>query len=254
MRGYIPPQNDEEQLFVKRIKELSSISFNKEIARATPFLTDRQQALAQTVITGFKGEYLFEGGHEQTERKLLCFGETAQEAKARIKCLLVAPRSNEHTLTHRDFLGAFLSLFVKREAIGDILFTNNGDAVVFVLSQMADVVLNELTTVGNQNVSVTEIDINDVCLAVSSVTIQKATLASLRLDAILAAMLHISRSDAQKLITQGLVMVNHISTSQTHYEIQENDVFTIKNHGKYKLCSIGGKSRKDRVFIEYQKY
>ena len=83
---------------------------------------------------------------------------------------------------------------------------------------------------------------------------QTATVASLRLDAVLAAMLHISRGDAVQLVKSGMVEVNHVSTVSAHYEVFENDVFSIRGRGKYKLCGVGAKSRKGRTFVSYIEY
>ena len=63
-------------------------------------------------------------------------------------------------------------------------------------------------------------------------------MSSLRLDAVLAAMLHISRGDAVQLVKSGMVEVNHVSTASAHYEVFENDVFSIRGRGKYKLCGV----------------
>ena len=83
---------------------------------------------------------------------------------------------------------------------------------------------------------------------------QTATVASLRLDAVLAAMLHISRGDAVQLVKSGMVEVNHVSTVSAHYEVFENDEFSIRGRGKYKLCGVGAKSRKGRTFVSYIEY
>ena len=47
----------------------------------------------------------------------------------------------------------------------------------------------------------------------------------------LAAMLHISRGDAVQLVKSGMVEVNHVSTVSAHYEVFENDVFSIRGRG-----------------------
>ena len=84
--------------------------------------------------------------------------------------------------------------------------------------------------------------------------IQTASLASLRLDAALAAMLHCSREEAAQLVHTGKVQANHLEMTSPHAAIYEGDIFTIRGKGRFRLESIGGKSRRDRIFIQYYQY
>ena len=84
--------------------------------------------------------------------------------------------------------------------------------------------------------------------------IQTASLASLRLDAALAAMLHCSREEAAQLVRTGKVQANHLEMTSPHAAIYEGDIFTIRGKGRFQLESIGGKSRRDRIFIQYYQY
>lgn len=257
MRGFIPPKNDEERLLVKRVREAADVAYSKDIMRYTAFLSEREQQLAEAALSGFLGDYKFYGGYENAERKLAVFNLGTQSFAEIVECVYVQQiftKMNDITLTHRDFLGAFLSLGIKRETLGDILICKNNSAAVFASKTAAKLLISELSSVGKANVTVSLTDFNS--LELESIDLQQysATIASLRLDAVLAAMLKLSRAGAQKLISCGNVCVNHIEINQDHYEIQENDIFTVKGFGKYKLSEIGGKSRKDRVFINYIKF
>ena len=64
--------------------------------------------------------------------------------------------------------------------------------------------------------------------------------------AVLAAMMQVSRTQAVQCIRSGAVAINHMPMQSAHADVFENDVFSVRGYGKYKLCTVGGKSRKGR--------
>ena len=50
MRGYIPPADDDERLFVRRLGDLVQAVRQRGTSRSTPFLSDRQQELARAAL------------------------------------------------------------------------------------------------------------------------------------------------------------------------------------------------------------
>ena len=80
------------------------------------------------------------------------------------------------------------------------------------------------------------------------------TVSSLRLDAVLSAMLHVSRGTAAELIEAGRVEINHLPVEKTHAPVYEQDVFTVRGKGRFRLTALPGKSKKDRSIIEFFQY
>ena len=155
-------------------------------------------------------------------------------------------------LTHRDFLGAIMNLMLKREYIGDILVIDD-KCYIACHNNMVPVIKSELKKVKRSFVDFEEY--TKPLTYIRTVSLKKSvTVASLRLDAVLSAVLNISRSEAVTLIKQGLVSVNHLLSKHSDFEIMDGDVLSVRKHGKFKLCFDGTKSRKDRFFITYLKY
>lgn len=253
-RGYIPPVDDGERLFFRRIKELAGAAQSSGAPRQTAFLSDRQQVLACAALSAAGcADYHFDGGYSEAERKILCLhGDAGKDAAPRFGCLFLEAMGEHGALTHRDYLGALLSLGVKRECVGDIVTCDAG-AYVFLLDTVAPLVREELCRVGRCSVRVRGAQAGELPQQ-SQRPLCKVSIASLRLDALLAAMLHISRADAAGLVKSGAVEINHVPTASIHAEVYENDTFSIRGYGKYHLGEIGSQSRKGRIFVSYYEY
>lgn len=256
-RGFIPPRNDREKLVMRRAEDLCRIAGNRGICRYSGFLSDREQDLAQAALNRMDWtEYSFEGGYSEAERKLLCiqpagaFGEPPL-CCVKIECAAVGSAA----VSHKDYLGSILGLGLERDRIGDIIPYSEPvqGAYVFCLESAADMICSQLCSVGRVSVSAEYFE-GELPQQSSSRELQTATVSSLRADAVIAAMLHCGRGKAAQLLSGGAVEINHIETSSAHAPVYEGDVFTIRGTGRFKLVSLGGKSRKDRIFIEYFKY
>ena len=254
MRGYIPPADDDERLFVRRLGDLVQVVRQRGTSRSTPFLSDRQQELARAALAGlgFEG-YAFDGGYPDAERRILrLFGEYGAQEPLPAVCLFAQTLRADRALTHRDYLGALMSLGIRRECIGDILLSEDG-AYLFVLDTVAPLVCDELSSVGRCSVCVRAGRAEELP-GREERPAQTATVASLRLDAVLAAMLHCSRGQASELVTAGRVEINHLPAEKPSAPVYEGDVFTVRGKGRFALTALPGKSKKERLIIEFFQY
>ena len=69
----MPPQNEDERFLMRRVEELCRTAMQRGIPRATGFLSDREQALAQAALNREGCDFArFQGGWPDAERKVLC--------------------------------------------------------------------------------------------------------------------------------------------------------------------------------------
>src|SRR5699024_4989930 len=158
---------------------------------------------------------------------------------------------------HKDYLGSLMGLALKREALGDIVLPPDapGTAYVFVLEPAARLICEELCQVGRAEVSCTLRPLDELPdLSPGERVVRTAAVSSLRLDAVLAAMLHCSRGAAAALIEAGRVEINHLPTENVHAPVYEGDIFTVRGKGRFALTGLPGKTRKDRQIIEFFQY
>lgn len=259
VRGFVPPQNDDEKRLMRRVEELCQTAQSRGIPRYTGFLSDREQALATAAMNRVGcccGR--FWGGWAQAERRVLCLEppDAWQQEPIAVLHLQVPGAVGDGAPAHRDYLGSLLGLGLERACIGDLLL-QQGDpaAYVFVLEDKAEFIAMNLTSAGRFPLHIERCEsAPPELLKPQPRVLSEATVPSLRADTVLAAMMHTSRTLAAQAITAGRVEVNHIPLRAGHEPVYAQDVFTVRGSGRYRLEAIGGKSKKDRIFISFYQY
>ncbi|MCL2405575.1 MAG: YlmH/Sll1252 family protein [Defluviitaleaceae bacterium] len=190
------------------------------------------------------------GGHENAERMMLGFappyGEPIAHGYFPITPLAIAYNGRfSRQLTHRDFLGAVLGLGLDRGKVGDIQLTESG-AVMYTASEVAVYIKENLLEVGRT--TVTASDYTSMTDIEATGTQKRITVASLRLDAIVSGVFHLSRGKAATLIESDKVFVNWAVAKKTLL-LSEGDIVTIRGTGRIRIDAVNGPTKKDRVAV-----
>ena len=189
------------------------------------------------------------GGYGDAERKMIGFN--AGEGEFPITALEITGKRLDG-LTHRDYLGALMALGLDRHKLGDIVVSPEG-AVVFAAADISEYIVNTLGEVGRSVVQIRIADPDSLDLGVREFKEIKGTVASTRLDSIVALMAGKGRSAACDLVKMGRVYVNGSAASHTDMKISDGDVITVRGFGKAAV-EIGGLSKKERIFVTLKKY
>lgn len=190
-------------------------------------------------------------------RKERCFayfpnGRSLRKAKCPISVIRFdVPKFRK--LTHRDYLGTLMSLGIDRSKTGDILTDDEG-AYVFVMSDIAEYVARNVNKIANAGVNTKIVDMADFIPPKPKTTEKMCVCASLRLDAVVAATLNISRGNTEKLISSGYVKLNHREVLDRSKQVGEGDLLSIRNYGRFILKDIGNNTRKGRLHITVEKF
>lgn len=195
------------------------------------------------------------GGYKEAERQMMGIAPYPLEVwEWPMVCLKIEVKIGiGKTLTHRDYLGALLGLGIVREAIGDIMLTAQG-AYVILSTQIADYVSLHLTSIGRyQNLTITAISFEEIVPELPNIKTVQLTVASLRLDVILAGGFSISRATAAKLIAADKAKCNGVTVSAS-YLVKEGDSVTLRGYGKLKVGPTLGMSKKEKLRITIDKY
>ena len=243
-------ENDD---LIRRVQDLAGRCERQGCVTNTSFLTPAECfTLRQLNLALGEVKMVLSGGKAGCERQVAFFLPYYMEEEdlavedvikaVRIRAFFGAPG-------HRDYLGAILGLGIERNRIGDILLYDDG-AAVFCLAGVAPALLTDLEKVGRTGVKTEEIPLSAVPDVPKAVKTMHFTVKSLRLDAVTGDLFGLSRTSAAEMIRLGLVSLNYSVCEKPDAPIREGDVLSIRGKGKGAVTQIGGRSRKDRLFIE----
>ncbi|MBO7217096.1 MAG: hypothetical protein J6V50_00170 [Clostridia bacterium] len=242
------------ELLVPRIKDTVRICETSSMPRFIGFLTSAEAAEVAGAVKELSCKYEFFGGYEDAER--LFFGVFPDWCEDRSSFWPVVGVTftfrAQDKLSHRDFLGALMSLGITRETVGDIL-VEEGRAVVFLNRDILSAVLDGIQKIGRVGVIAKE-GVSLPLPGASIMTDITETVASLRLDSVVAALIKTSRSKAVTLIEEGLVSVNSLSVEKTTKTVTHGDKITVRGYGKFVIESALGRTKKDRIVLIAKKY
>lgn len=246
-----------DKLFAARLSDMTDHARRNGSYAFSAFLDERQCAEAEAWCRKNTGElhYRLWGGFPGARRKMLAvypdYCEDYVEEDYPFVCVTFLYR-REDRLTHRDFLGTFMGMQLKRETIGDIVVAE-GETQVFFTEVAAKLVLATVSKIGRVGVKVSddrpfELEVRQEYKKIIG------TVASLRLDCIVSLAAHISRDNAAGLIRSDKVDVNHFTASSVSQELREGDVISVRGSGRYVLSAVNGLSGKGRIHVEVLKY
>lgn len=240
----------DDKILVSHIMDLASKSEKTGAVMYSPFLNPREARLAKGYC---KGAFHIEefGGYGDAERVRLAFCP-GDDGDVRFPiCSVKITVSDGRELSHRDYMGAVLSLGIKREKIGDIVVCGES-AVMMCCEEIADFICMNLTKVASSGVKCGVCG-DDVRLERKYALIN-ATVASMRLDCVLSAVLGKSREASSELIKSGAVQVNYDIAKDAPMRIKSGDTISARGFGKMIIEADGTETRKGRAKITVKKF
>lgn len=240
---------------IKSLENSARLAGEKALVRFTRFLDPAEVYQARQLARLHGAQFTAFGGYERAERMIGCFYpfglEIAQEDYPLV-CLHSRFSSKFCSITHRDLLGAFMSLGLTRSCIGDMIISDD-DIYLFAHTTTADYITQSMTSAGRTPLHFRTLE--DIPpIPEPEGTRFSAVISSLRLDAALAAAYHLSRAEAQEAIRSGFVKVNHVPCERVDTVVGEDTLFSLRGKGRVRLESIGGLTRKQRIGITFFRY
>ena len=109
--------------------------------------------------------------------------------------------------------------------------------------------LSQVGKIGNIKVRLIEKELNEAIEPDNDWESGTTTVASVRVDAIVAEGFHISRNHAKELIEERKVQLNWKLHQRPDFELVENDLLSVRGYGRIRLDSIEGKTKKDKIRV-----
>lgn len=249
---------NEDELLKRRVLDTANQAFNHSIYTYTNFLSISELS----VVNSFKKELAFIdydtfGGSQICERQLIRFGSPAMygyDVPYPITTLIVHPLSVKYAekLEHRDYLGALMNLGIERELIGDIIIKGT-DAYIFCISHIADYICEQLDTIRHTHIQCSICKEEAPALKPELEDI-RIIAASPRIDAVVASITKLSRSNTIELFSSKKIFVNGQCIENKSMHLKSSDILVIRGTGKFIYIGDEGETRKGRVYLTLRKY
>ncbi|MDY0323308.1 MAG: YlmH/Sll1252 family protein [Candidatus Carbobacillus sp.] len=246
----------QETFLVKRLDELIEKAAQGAF-RLSFFVDPRGRALARARARSQGVSVFAYGGYEGAERARLLFapedavGETSSwyENRETMALGFVKIHVKEGSITHRQVLGAILSLGVKREMLGDIVLPLQANCAILVTSDaLAPFIADHLQSIDRASVRaevVTHVSPECFDHAVRG-DVRVLFTSSLRLDGVLKDALHLSRERAKLLIQKGAVRVSFRPVDAPDFPVAPGDILSVRGYGRIYIDEVVGQSKKGR--------
>ncbi len=252
------PEGEERLLFAKALDQAQA-----SMKRRQPMFTDfmdrgkcirfaeRLQGIRELRVTLY-------GGAEDCERQMMGFSLKEEEIMPEdfpiqiIKIRRKSKKFGQSDLSHRDYLGSILGLGIDRSKVGDILVSEDM-AVCFVAEEIAPYICVSLEQVSKTAVVAEEAEKADA-IPRRQTEIRRITVASMRLDAVAGEAFHLARGKVQALIGAEKAAVNWNIVINVSHQLKEGDLVSLRGFGRFRLGAVGGKTKKDRIGLEIEKY
>lgn len=250
-------QSNEDKVLLAKLWDKITAGMRKNIPANTCFLSPREQEMANYLF-GTPDRLHFFGGYPDAERKMLIYlpdyldenGLYGEDAPC--ICLRAAFFQGDSP-SHRDFLGALMGAGVARETVGDIC-VGEGRCDFFVTAEIAPYLLQNFTSAGRTKLHLEQIPLTDACIPEPEVKEIKDTLASLRLDSVIASGFRIGRSLAAQYVTTGKAAMDGLPCEKPDKPVSEGTKISVRGLGKMKLVKVNGKTKKDRISVVIHRY
>ncbi|UMZ73273.1 RNA-binding protein [Natranaerofaba carboxydovora] len=248
-----PSDKELVNYYFEQIEKVSENNIKKE----TNFLDPHKLQIVENISNIFSGvDTLAYGGFKDCERKKVLLAPSAwniTKEMVGVNILSIDGNFEFEPISHRDVLGAILSLGLKREKIGDIII-NNDTINVAVDSQISDYIIQNLNMIKKTTVNIQVVDEQEIDSSEDYVKEIKGTVASLRLDSVASVGFGASRNKMKELIKAQRVKLNWKQALDPKCEINEDDVISLQGKGRIQIASVGKKSRKGRRHILIRRY
>lgn len=247
----------EDKVLLAKLWDKINAGIRKNILANSGFLSPRELDMAKYLFGNLQGLHTF-GGYPDAERKMLVYlpdylDESAlADEDSPVVCIRATFFAGD-TPNHRDFLGALLGADIAREVLGDIC-VGKGSCDFFVTAEMAPYVLQNFIGAGRTKVHLEQIPLNKVSVPEPETKEIRDTLASLRLDSVIAAGFRMGRSQACQYVTAGKAAIDGLPCEKPDQSVSEGCKISVRGLGKIKLKSVNGQTKKGRISVVIDRY
>ncbi len=156
-------------------------------------------------------------------------------------------------IRHQDILGSLMNLGIDDSLFGDIIIYNN-HYYFYTFRYMLDYFNLEFRKIKHSYINLIERDLDYLNDYEPLFIDIKVITKSLRIDCVIAKVIHTNREDVKKIIKDKMVIYNDEILKDYDKVLKINDTFSIRKIGKFKFDNIISSTKKDNLIINIKKY
>ena len=248
-------KDDETKTFIiKNISKIEGVLKNFD-EKKTDFMNPYEQRMFISILNAFLDDvsYLLFGGDENSERKLFVIHPVYQvdEIKCPIKLLRLYGNFKFEKISHRDCLGALMSMGIVREKTGDIHLHEN--YVDIVIDESIDnYLLTNFKSIKHCSVKSKILDITELEILQQEYDTKLCSVSSLRLDNIISEAYNLPRATSTNIVKSNRVKVDYEPILSPSREVVNNCLISVKGYGRFRYITQKGMSKKGKIRVELQ--
>lgn len=247
----------EEKLLFAKVLDQADFSLQRNIPVVTDFIDSDKCGRFLQILQAHWKEWSIDsfGGYEGAERRVIGF---APEYEKEIDYPIAAVKAETNqkfgrAMSHRDFMGSLLSLGIDRCKIGDIVVLD-GAAICFVRKELEEYIVSNWKKAGSTPLKTFSISMDALPKLQKDVEEITVITPSLRLDAIVSAVFHLSRGKAKEAVVAGLVSINWSIQEKPTQLIKEGDMLALKGKGRVRFRQIKNTTRSGNLAVSCDRY
>lgn len=247
---------NEQELCRKRLLDLSRQANRRGIVLFSDFLNLNELNIYHQCESLFETGTESFGGVPYAERQMIAFLPDAlyYDWAYPITALKITPAYPKFAeqLGHRDILGSIMQLGVDRGKLGDII-VGNGEYYLLCEESISGYFIENLDKIRHTMVKIEKCEPSDLKIT-QEFEEHEGIITSNRLDAILACVYKLSRSQAAQVIRQEKVFVNGKQIQNLAYGCHPDDIVSVRGYGRFIYRKESGATGKGRLKIRYDFY
>lgn len=248
MIGGVDLDSSELDFYKKKIHSLIDRA-SQGVVVLTPFLDLTKQTILKEMVGNRPLQVSFYGGflNSEYQRAILSLNQLDKEF---FKVVVYQIDYNKKFLSihHRMILGSLMALGIQRQSIGDIHILEDGKCYFSCSKEISPYIQEHFKTIGK--VGIRLIPMNQEIEVQKKIKIVTQFVASMRLDVVISAAYHLSRSDTQERIQSGEVSVNHLTVLHSSQILKVQDIVSVRHKGRVVIHKIGGNTKSNRIILE----
>ena len=159
----------------------------------------------------------------------------------------------KENIRHQDILGCLMNLGIDDGLFGDIIIYNN-HYYFYTFSYMLDYFKMEFRKIKHSYINLIERNM-DLLKDYEPLFMDiKVITKSLRIDCVMAKIIHTNRENIKKIIKDKMVIYNDEILRDYDKVLKINDTFSVRKIGKFKFDRIISSTKKDNLIINIKKY